>query len=84
MANFIFRNSEIGGLDAEFDTFLDECFIETPIYSSLVSFDSSDLDFNKRIIIGRTGSGKTALLKQLSRDDRGFVAQRFEMQSAPN
>ena len=47
----------------EFDTFLDECFVETPIYSSLVSFNSTDLDFTKRIIIGRTGSGKTALIK---------------------
>ena len=81
MANFIFRNSEIGGLDAEFDTFLDECFIETPIYSSLVSFDSSDLDFNKRIIIGRTGSGKTALLKQLSSDDRIKKHSKIEAES---
>ena len=81
MANFIFRNSEIGGLDAEYDTFLDACFIETPIYSSLVSFNSSELDFNKRIIIGRTGSGKTALLKHLAKDDRIKKHSRIEAES---
>lgn len=81
MANFIFRNAEIGGLDAEYDTFLDACFIETPIYSSLVSFNSSELDFNKRIIIGRTGSGKTALLKHLANDDRIKKHSKIEAES---
>lgn len=81
MANFVFRNSEIGGLDAEFDTFLDECFVETPIYSSLVSFNSTDLDFTKRIIIGRTGSGKTALIKKLSNDDRIKKHSKIEAES---
>lgn len=66
MANYIFRkNSQIGNLDAEFDTFLETCFLETSIFSNLLSFESS-LDFPKRVIIGRTGSGKTALLKQLA------------------
>lgn len=66
MANYIFRkNSQIGNLDAEYDTFLKSCFLETNVYSNLLSFESS-LNFTKRVIVGRTGSGKTALLKQLS------------------
>ena len=66
MANYIFRkNSQIGNLDAEYDTFLETCFLETSIFSNLLSFENS-LDFPKRVVIGRTGSGKTALLKQLA------------------
>lgn len=70
MSNFIFRKTDtIGNLDAETDSFLTDCFLESDIYKSLVKFDD-DNDFVKRIIIGRTGSGKTALLKQLSIDGK--------------
>lgn len=66
MANYIFRkNAQIGNLDAEYDTFLETCFLKTNIFSTLLSFEKN-LDFPKRVIIGRTGSGKTALLKQLA------------------
>lgn len=70
MSNYIFRkNSQIGNLDAEYDTFLKSCFLETNIFSNLLSFENS-LDFTKRVIVGRTGSGKTALLKQLSENSK--------------
>ncbi|MGF1878101.1 KAP family NTPase [Photobacterium frigidiphilum] len=70
MTPYKFRKTDnIGNLDAETDTFLKDCFLESDIYSSLLKFDD-DNDFSKRIIIGRTGSGKTALLKQLSIDKK--------------
>lgn len=70
MATFIFRrNSKIGNLDAETDTFLKSCFLETDIYSNLLSFEDG-IDFAKRIVVGRTGSGKTALIKQLSENPK--------------
>lgn len=70
MANYIFRkNSQIGNLDAEYDTFLKSCFLETNVFSNLLNFDNT-LDFTKRVIVGRTGSGKTALLKQLAENPK--------------
>ncbi|EPT7062446.1 hypothetical protein [Cronobacter turicensis] len=68
MENYIFKNSDqIGSLDAETDTFLEECFVESSVYEVLKKF-TKDIDFTKRIIVGRTGSGKTALLKKLTQD----------------
>lgn len=68
METFIFKNSDqIGSLDAETDTFLEECFVESSVYEILKKF-TKDIDFTKRIIVGRTGSGKTALLKKLTQD----------------
>ena len=73
MSKYIFRkNTEIGSLDAETDVFLNECFHETELFESLLKFDTQDPSFNKRIIVGRTGSGKTALLKQV-RDGEGLI-----------
>ncbi|QVK33024.1 DNA repair protein [Pseudomonas syringae] len=70
MATLIFRrNTKIGNLDAETDTFLKSCFLETDVYSNLLSFEDG-IDFAKRIIVGRTGSGKTALIKQLSENPK--------------
>lgn len=68
MNTHIFRNNdEIGKLEAESDTFLDDCFYETNIFKGIMNFDSSDKnpDFTKRIIVGRTGSGKSALLRKI-------------------
>lgn len=68
MTTYIFKNSDqIGSLDAESDYFLEECFLESNVYETLRTFNN-DGDFNKRIIVGRTGSGKTAILKKLSLD----------------
>lgn len=69
MNNYVFKNSDqIGSLDAETDTFLEECFVESSMYDTLKKFNK-DIDFTKRIIVGRTGSGKTALLKKLTQDN---------------
>lgn len=79
--NFVFRkNTQIGSLDAEYDTFLKNCFLETNIYSTLLKFDN-DLDFTKRVIVGRTGSGKTALLKQIAENQKIKKHQIIEAES---
>jgi hypothetical protein len=59
---FKFRgNDHIGAADAESDHgFLDECFINTGEIELLL-----DCDDHRRIVLGRTGAGKTALLSQL-------------------
>ncbi|MBK8189996.1 MAG: hypothetical protein IPK79_06050 [Vampirovibrionales bacterium] len=54
------KNMNIGDQAAETDEFLSECFIETPEYEELVDFSN-----NKMILLGRTGSGKTALLRKI-------------------
>jgi len=61
------KNAIIGNLDAETDSFLNSCFYESDVFKGIVNFDSSDdnPDFTRRVIVGRTGSGKTALLKQI-------------------
>lgn len=68
MNTHIFRNNdEIGKLEAESDSYLDSCFYETNIFKGIMNFDSSEKnpDFTKRIIVGRTGSGKSALLRKI-------------------
>lgn len=53
----------VGEISAEDDeVFLTECFVAQDFYSQLLDMDSS-----KSIILGRTGSGKTAVLKQIER-----------------
>jgi hypothetical protein len=55
------RHSSIGAADAEDDDkFLKACFIDTGDLQSL-----RDCNDPKRIVIGRTGVGKSALLRQL-------------------
>jgi hypothetical protein len=58
-----FRNSDtVGVADAESDrAFLKECFVDTGQLDLL-----SDCLDHRRIVLGRTGSGKTALLNELS------------------
>ena len=64
------RLDHIGVVDAEQDTeFLQACFIETGDLSVL-----SDCSDTRSIVVGRTGSGKTALLTRLcSNEDRAIV-----------
>ena len=59
------KTTSIGNLEAETDFFLENCFIETDAYRSLLTFEKGG-GFFKRIIVGRTGSGKTALIKHLN------------------
>lgn len=63
---FKFRiHDTVGGADAESDqAFLKECFIETGDLDILL--DCTD---HRRIVLGRTGAGKTALLTHLT--DKG-------------
>jgi len=68
---FIFRKTDtIGAADAEEDrVFLEKCFIDTGCVDVLR--DCSD---HRRIIIGRTGAGKTALLERLNAvEDRVII-----------
>ncbi|GAB6263945.1 P-loop ATPase, Sll1717 family [Photobacterium sp. R1] len=68
MSSYKFRkNAIIGNLDAETDSFLESCFYKSDVFKGIVNFDSSNEnpDFTRRVIVGRTGSGKTALLKQI-------------------
>ncbi len=62
------NNDQIGSLDAETDNFLSSCFLESSVYDTLKRFEAKDADSVKRIIVGRTGSGKTAILKMLEED----------------
>ncbi len=64
-SKFKFRNADnIGAADAESDqAFLKSCFIDSGELQIL-----SDCSDHRRIILGKTGSGKTALLSQLAED----------------
>lgn len=59
---FRFRNTDtIGVADAESDhAFLQDCFVDDGIVDLLL-----DCDDHRRIVLGRTGAGKTALLNKL-------------------
>jgi hypothetical protein len=59
---FQFRGTDsIGVAEAESDhTFLQDCFVDAGIVDLLL-----DCDDHRRVVLGRTGSGKTALLNKL-------------------
>ncbi|CAI0697238.1 P-loop ATPase, Sll1717 family [Serratia marcescens] len=84
MNTHIFRNNdEIGKLEAESDTYLDSCFYETNIFKGIMDFDPSEKnpDFTKRIIVGRTGSGKSALLKKILDEGSIKVYEKIEAEN---
>lgn len=58
----------LGGEQAEADPLLRGAFYETGDYRSLVSFDDP-----RCYVVGRTGSGKTAALRQLEEQDPAHV-----------
>ncbi len=62
-SEFVFRrHDQIGALDARQDeAFLSQCFVDTGDLSVLL--DCSD---PRRVVVGRTGAGKTALLQRLA------------------
>ncbi|KKW80380.1 hypothetical protein AAV97_05030 [Acinetobacter sp. Ag2] len=66
MSNHFVLKGGIGTIDAESDFFLEEYFFETQVFNDLTSFNESEFSFTKRVIVGRTGSGKTALLKKIN------------------
>jgi hypothetical protein len=57
------KNQIIGTPDAESDRFLDKVFVDNGVYETL-----KDVDNPKCILIGRTDSGKSALLKRLEEE----------------
>jgi hypothetical protein len=68
--SFRFRkNSTIGAAAAEDDHhFLEKCYIDTGDLGVL-----TDLTSPKRIVVGRTGAGKTALLTRLKESQRNVI-----------
>lgn len=68
--NFRFRrNDTVGTADAESDDkYLSDCFVETGDLAALQDFDSP-----KRIIVGRTGSGKSALIRKLKEIEENVI-----------
>lgn len=68
--NFKFKKGmSIGAMDAsEDDRFLESCFIDTGDISALEDTESS-----KSIILGRTGSGKTALLSIIRKNNDNVI-----------
>jgi hypothetical protein len=67
---FVFRKLDtIGAADAEQDKeFLKECFIENGYLEVL-----RDCKDSRRILLGRTGSGKTALLQKLTESEQRCI-----------
>lgn len=70
MANpIILKNSEIGAPDAESDDlFLENCFQDNGDLETLL-----DVSNPKCLVLGRTGSGKTALLRQVLRSSERSI-----------
>lgn len=68
--NFRFRrNDSIGTADAESDDkYISDCFVETGDLDALLDFSSP-----KRIIVGRTGSGKLALVRKLKEVEENVI-----------
>lgn len=63
------RNDTIGTPDAEHDEkFLTECFVDTGDLAVLRSCEDA-----KRIVVGRTGAGKSALLKKLAEYEENVI-----------
>ena len=64
------RNFSIGAADAESDDqFLESCFLDTGVLD-----DIRDCGNPKRILLGRTGSGKSALIKHLSAVESNLIS----------
>ena len=69
-SEFKFRKSDtIGAASAEEDTeFLRQCFVETDEYAIL-----RDIDDIRQIVLGRTGSGKSALFERIKQEGQQRV-----------
>lgn len=67
---FRFKNGDsVGEPDAESDEkFLNACFVDTGVYEVITDFQSP-----KCIILGRTGSGKSALISHIRRNQERVI-----------
>ena len=70
-SEFKFRNTDrIGSASAEHDgDFLKDCFVETNEYQLL-----KDKKDNRQIVLGRTGSGKSALFERLKQEEDRVIS----------
>lgn len=66
---YVFRKNEsIGSADARDDAFLKTCFIELGLLDTVLSMDDA-----RYIVVGRTGSGKSAIARQvLEKNERAI------------
>lgn len=63
------RNDTVGTADAESDdNYISDCFIETGDLDAL-----QDINNSKRIIVGRTGAGKSALIRRLREVEENVI-----------
>lgn len=63
------RNSSIGAMDAESDQkYLSECFYDTGDVKVLL-----DCEDPKRIIVGRVGAGKSALISHIRENSTNTI-----------
>ena len=69
-STFVFRkNDDIGAAGAEDDErFLTECFVDTGDLSVLL-----DCENPRRVVVGRTGAGKTALLTAIASKRQNII-----------
>ncbi len=68
------RNSHIGAMDAESDSkYLKECFFRTGDLTAL-----QDCSESKRIVVGRVGAGKSALLGRLLEENTNAIEVKAE------
>ena len=68
------RNSSVGAMDAESDDrFLRHCFFDTGDLAAL-----TDCENPKRIVVGRVGAGKSALLSRLISEQTNAIEIRAE------
>lgn len=67
----LISGAKIGEICAEDDMhFLDACFIDKPQLSQLL-----DLNSNSSILLGRTGSGKSAIMRQIANQPNANIRQ---------
>jgi hypothetical protein len=70
------KYQEIGSPDAETDRLLDDAFIEKDAFAAIV-----DMNNQRSILIGRTGSGKSAIIKHIEKTQERVVRLQPEAMS---
>jgi len=70
------KYQEIGSPDAETDRYLDEAFIVKEDFNAII-----DMSNQRSILIGRTGSGKSAILKHIEKTQERVVRLQPEAMS---